>query len=113
MSRHLAKLLTGFLLFRDQLGNGSGRLSAALDPSLGFFVIDLECSSARGWIIGADLLDVPAITRKTLVADNDPVKGFLLCAMSAQTNSYTHTISFSSSETGWPFGQRAISFRPC
>jgi hypothetical protein len=39
-----------------------------------------------------------------LVADNDPVKRFFLGAMSAQADSYTHKFSFSSSETGWPFG---------
>jgi hypothetical protein len=102
--RHLQAILAGFLLFGDQLRNGSRRLGAALDPSFGFFLVDLKCSPARSGIIGADLLNVPTVTGKTLITDDDPVKGLLLRPMSAQTNSYTHRFFFSFSGTGWPFG---------
>jgi hypothetical protein len=77
-----AEILTDFLLSRDQLGNGSGRLGAALNPSFCFLLVDLECSAAGAGIIGANLLDVSAVAGKTLVADDDAVKRPFLGPMS-------------------------------
>ena len=94
--------LTGFLLFRDQLGNGSRRLGSTLDPGFGFFLIDFERSSPRVGVIGANLLDVSAVAGKALVADDDAIEGPFLSPMSAQTDSYAHTLfSFSSNGKGW------------
>lgn len=84
--------LADFLLLRDQLGDGSRRLGAALNPSFCLLLVDFECSAAGGGIIGADLLDVSAVAGKPLVTDDDTVEGPFFGPMSAQTNSYTHTL---------------------
>ena len=86
------EILADFLLFRDQLGNGSRRLGAALNPGFCLLLVDFKCSAAGGGIIGADLFDVSAVARKPLVGDDDAVKGPFLGPVSAQTNSYTHAL---------------------
>ncbi len=98
------EILVDFLLFRDQLGNGSRRLGATLDPSFCLLLVDFKCSAAGRGVIGADLLDVSAVAGKPLVADDDAVKGPFLGPVSAQTNSYTHTLLPLVSGTGWAFG---------
>jgi hypothetical protein len=90
------EILADFLLSRDQLGNGSRRLGAALNPSFCLFLVDFKCSAAGDGIIRSDLLDVSAVAGKPLVADDDAVKGPFLSPVSAQTNSYTHTLLTSS-----------------
>ena len=40
--------LADFLLFRDQLGDGSRRLGAALNPGFCLLLVDFECSAAGG-----------------------------------------------------------------
>ena len=86
------EILAGFLLSRDQLGNGSRRLGATLNPSFCLFLVDFKSSAAGDGIIGSDLLDISAVAGKPLVADDDAVKGPFLGPVSAQTNSYTHTL---------------------
>src|SRR4029450_13394330 len=82
--------LACFLLARHQLRNGLCGFGAALDPDIDLLLVQLDGFGAGFRIVCSNLFDVSTVTRKALVADDDTIKGFFLCPVPAETNSYAH-----------------------
>jgi len=76
-----------FASFFDDVANGIGRLFSFGDPSISFIYVYRVVDTLFHRVVGADLLNVTAITAFAAVNGNDLVKGSIFSALAVESES--------------------------